>query len=319
MKYKEQIIGVVILCAVFGGMFAVWQFHFKDIFAGYRSDEALRETLERTYQDLVDTFQGYNPEVLIEAWQTQVQPWRDAREERASFFTFGDWYDVEVTPEESRMLKFWYAEESNRMVTELYTRVYERMGGYDRFPQDIRGVFNIQREDDWADGDITIEQVRMNLGYLNFADSLTEFLLAANVTSVETIVNWPRRIPNAFSELLVLQTVGVRFTISARDLTRMLDELRQERRYFSVEAIRVSYPYIAYNVEPQLNVSLLLTQANYRPPADIEPTEAPALETTRRVEREAGPAARRRPVSADEVGPIRRFWIWFRRNVLYIN
>ncbi len=314
MKYKEQIIAVVVLCAVFGGMFAVWQFHFKEIFEGYRSDDAMRETLERTYTQLQETFYGYEPEILIEAWQSQLQPWRNARDERAGYFNFGGWYDIDVTPDESRMLRFWYTEVSNEMVADIYRKVFERMGGYDRFPQDIRQTFHIQREEDWAATDVTMEDVQLNLMYLSFADSLTEFLLDSNVTGVQNIVNWPRRVPAAYSDLLALQTVGLRFTITARDLTQMLDELRLAPRYFTVNRMRITYPYIAYDVEPQLNVAMVLSQANYR-----EPPELPDRPTAADTRPSDAPAARRPATRQAEQGPVRRFWTWFRRNVLYMN
>lgn len=319
MKYQAQIVGILILCVVFGALGAVWQFYFKEIFEGYRRDDELRASLETTLSQLEETFHGYKPEVLIEEWQNKMQPWRNAREERATFFSFGDWYDIDVTPDETRMLKFWYDETSNQMIRELYTRVYERMGDFSRFPQDIRASFNIAREEEWGGRDITWEEARVNLQVLAFAKSVTDFLLENNVTAVRHIEFWPRRTPQQFNELLVLQTLGLHIAIQTRDLVRMFDRLRQEPRYFSVEAMKISYPYIAYAVEPQLDVRLLLTQANYRPPDD-ERLEVAA--------RTAGPGAPSAPARIDrertgralDVQPnmLRRFWTWFRRNVLYM-
>ncbi len=96
----------------------------------------------------------------------------------------------------------------------------------------------------------------------------------------------------------------------------MFDALRQEPRYFSIEAIKISYPYIAYAMEPQLDVQFLLTQANYRAPDD-ERLEMTARTTT------TGTPARvvdRDRTRAIDVQPnmLQRIWIWFRRNILYM-
>jgi len=309
MKYQAQIIGVVALCCVLGAMGAAWQFYFKETFEQYRADDAMREALERSLKQLEETFQGYKPDLLINEWQNKLQPWRNAREERAVYFNFGDWFEIDIVPDETRMLKFWYNEELDKMTMALYRMIYEKMGGYDRFPQDIPGLFNIQRED------VTnMEQVRINLAYMSFATSVTEFLLNANVTHVESIVNWPRRIPSLFSQLLALQTVGLSFTMPARDLARMLDDLRQQPRYFTVEGIKITYPYIAYAAEPQLNVSLLLTQANYRKPPE-EPEGAAAAGAPGRGMAPARPIVAR----PKEPGAFSKAWTWFKRNVLYMN
>ncbi len=313
MKHKEQIIGVVVLVAVFSIMGAAWQFHFKEIFDGYKQDDKLRETLETSYDQLTETFQGYKPELLINEWQNYVQPWRNAREERAGYFNLGDWFEVEFTPDEDRMLKFWYTDESEKMLRDLYMKVYEKMGGYDRFPQNMRAILNVQTAEDWGGRDISPFEIELNLNYLSFGQSLTEFLLDSKMTSVSAISVWPRRVPAMYANLLELQTVGVQCTITAKDLINMLDKLRQEPRYFSVEAIKISYAYIAYNVEPQLNVGLLLTQARYLTPKDE--TEMPVT---------GRPAAGRdttvsRVSATAEPGIFSKAWTWFKRTVLVMN
>lgn len=315
MKNKETIIGLIVVVVVLALMGAAWQFHFKALFQSYKEDDKLRETLEKTYTQLEETFKGYKPELLITEWQNHMQPWRSAREERSTYFNFGDWYDIEFKPDESRMLKFWYTEESEKMLLDLYTKVYQKMGGYDRFPQNIRNIMNVQTSDEWGDKDPDPYEVEINLAYLSFAQSLTDFLLEdAKVTSVSAMSMWPRRAPGAFMGLLGLQTVGLQVTMTAKDLINMLDKLRQEPRYFSVEALKITYPYIAYNVEPQLNVSFLLTQAMYIKPVDEEETAGVVggMATGRQ-------AARPTTTTAEEPGIFSKAWTWFKRTVLVMN
>lgn len=319
MKYKAQIIGVVLLLAVFGAMFGIWQFHFKEIFDGYKEDDRLRDALENTLSQLQENFKGYKPELLIEQWQNQVQPWRDAREERAQYFNFGDWYEIDLVPPEARMLKFWYTEETNKILYDLYRKVYERMGGYDRFPNDLRMKLGVAKEEDWSGRNITWAEVEQNLRQLNFGVRLSTLLLESNVSYVRDIVVWPRRIPEIYDDMLGLQTVGLHVTLAAKDLVKFMDNLLQEPRYFTVDSIKLSYPYIGYQVEPQIEVQLLLTQAKYRPPADdkdpalsadLGAPPAPVTDS----DGGARPGARREPPQ----GALGKFWSWFRRVVLYM-
>jgi hypothetical protein len=213
------------------------------------------------------------------------------------------------------MLKFWYTEESEKMLRDLYTKVYQKMGGYERFPQNIRNIMNVQTSDEWGDKDPAPFEVEINLAYLSFAQSLTNFLLEeAKVTSVSAMSMWPRRAPGAFMGLLGLQTVGLQVTMTAKDLVNMLDKLRQEPRYFSIEALKITYPYIAYNVEPQLNVSFLLTQAMYIKPVDAE--EKPGAVGGMAAGRQA---ARPTTTTVEEPGMFSKAWIWFKQTVLVMN
>lgn len=314
MKYKGQIIGFLLLCAVFGAMFAVWQFYFKEIFDGYKEEERLRVSLEETMAQLQENFQGYKPELLIEAWQNEIQPWRDAREQRGQYFNFGDWYEIDVTPPEERMLKFWYAEESNKQINDLYGKIFNRMGRYDLFPQDIRAKFAIAGEKDWEGRNISWEEVETNLRKLNFGIKLTTLLLEANVSSVRDIVIWSRRVPENYGDMLSMQTVGLHITIAAKDMVKLLESLEQETRYFDVDALRITYPYIAYAVEPQLELQFLLTQANYRQPKDMpEPIATASVDSAG--SRAGGAAGRGR---AAPEGALGKFWSWFKRVVLYM-
>lgn len=319
MKYKAQIIGFLLLLAVFGVMFAVWQFHFKEIFDGYKEDDRMRDALEGTLTQLQENFQGYKPELLIEQWQNQIQPWRDAREERARYFNFGDWYDIDLVPPEARMLKFWYTEETNKKLYDLYVKIYERMGGYDRFPNDLRAKFNVAKEEDWSGRDVTWPEIEQNLRQLNFGINLASLLMESNVTLVRDIVIWPRRVPEGYDDMLGLQTVGLHLSIPAKDLVKFFDNLSQEPRYFTVDGISLSYPYIGYQVEPQIEVQMLLTQANYRKPADEKEPDLTAdggiPQSQQMMNRDADERPRRQEVSQ---GVFAKAWRWFKRVVLYM-
>ena len=98
-------------------------------------------------------------------------------------------------------------------------------------------------------------------------------------------------------------------------------------RYFSVDGMKITYPYIAYNVEPQLQVQMLLTQANYRKAfvegADKEgaaPPGAPGAPGAA----PGGFAALQRPTDVqrapvEEPGVFGKAWKWFKTNVLVMH
>lgn len=331
MKYKAQIVGIIILAIIGGAFYGTWHFFFKELFEGYKQDNALRDSLENTLKQMEDNFGGYKPELLIDEWQGMVQPWRSAREDRSKYFNFGGWYDIDLKQDDDRILKFWYTEESNAMLLELYKKVYEKMGGYEGFPYDLRGMLNVPKEEDWAGQNVTKEQIDLALRNLQFGINLSEYLLKANISSLSNISIWPRRFPEAYQKMLGLQTIGLQFTMNARDLVRFLESLRQENRYFMVDAIRVVYPYISYAGEPQLNVRMLLTQANYRPPQEDRAPGAPGAPGVAAAPgaafggggapmvippREIDPDRMR---EQEEPGALGKFWKWFKRTVLYMN
>lgn len=313
MKYKAQIMGVVVLVAVFGVLLGVWQFYFKEIFEGYKQDDRLRDSLEKTLNQLKEDFQGYKPELLIEEWRSKVQPWRDAREERGRFFNFGDWYQIELVRQESRMLKFWYTDELNKRMSDLYMRITSRIGNFPISQDELRRKLDVS---DKAE-DITWDQVEVNFRKLNFGTRLINWLMDSNVTSIKDIVIWPRRIPENYADMIAVQSVGLHITMTTKDFVKMMDGLRQETRYFTVDNIRISYPYIAWQVEPQLDIELIVSQANYRrPPDPQEPTVSPAARAQAQPEGVSMERRRRREEIEETAG--QKIWRWFRQNILYM-
>ncbi len=260
---KARIIYVLILAAVLSVYVAVYQFYFKEKLALYRQDVQLRDTLEGAYANLQEKFGGAKPEVVVREWRTQIQPWSDAVLDRAKYFNYGDWFiPRETIPTQSTgILKFTYDEMANKMVADLYKRVGEKMGQYDLFPEDIRQQIGIPSLEDLAGVDVTLDQVKEHLSRLTFGIRLCDLLLDAKATSVEKITIWPVR---KEKNLLDYQTAGLAFTIAMKDLTSLFEEtLHTADRYFSIDALKITYPYVGYNVDPELNIEMLLTQGAF--------------------------------------------------------
>ena len=46
MKYKAQVVGIIILAAIGGAFYGTWHFFFQELFEGYKQDSALKNSLE---------------------------------------------------------------------------------------------------------------------------------------------------------------------------------------------------------------------------------------------------------------------------------
>jgi len=334
---KGRIIYAVTLLIVLSAFGAVYQFYLKEKLKKYHEDELLKESLQKTYDSLSETFHNTSPEKLVQIWKFQIQPWNDALEERKSYFTFGDWFQHEAPPKEGVILKVWYEETSNKMIWQLYEKVGEKMSGrYDLFPADVRTTFGVPSIEDWAGQNVTEGIVNEALGRLSYGINVCDMLLAAKASSIRDVIIWPERVDReGYGDLLSLQTLGLSFTMTSKDLVNFLEEnLRLAERYFNVDALRISYDYIAYPTEPHLNVEMLLTQATFKPratapPAGETPEVGPGMPTMgpqemfRQMRR---PGARGpRGMREGEEGPPRepgffgKAWKLFKRYVLYSN
>ena len=55
------------------------------------------------------------------------------------------------------------------------------------------------------------------------------------------------------------RTIGVQFLISVEDLAHFLEFLRISERYYNVEAVRITNPYLLTSPPPPVTVDMLLT------------------------------------------------------------
>lgn len=315
---RGRIIYASVLFSVFAAFGAVYQFYFKARLEAYRKDELFAIELQGTLDGLADTFKETTPDELTRAWRAQIQPWNDAVTERAKFFNLGGWFEHEKPPAESLILKFWYDEQSQKELRKLYQKVGEKMGRYDLFPPDIRENLGIPVLDDWANIDVTERDVNRELARLNFGIKTCELLLDAKVSSLNDVVMWQTAYQSpAYNKLLNLQTTGMSFTITMKNLVALLEEkFRLANRYFTVNGLRITYPYIAINAEPELQVEMLVTQAefvnqqeggNLRQAFDqnVAPRTAPTT---------AAPAP-----SAVPTGFFGKAWKWIKVNIFVTN
>lgn len=335
---RARIISALILFAVLGVFGAVYQFYLKGKLEMYSRDLRMKDNLETAYAGLNSTFKGYKPEVLTKAWVSQVQPWNEALASRGGFFNVDGMYEQEVYPENGPIMRFWFDETTTKEQQDFYQMVAAKMGRYDLVPQDILGALSIPRVSNMSGLPMTRKMMDKALSRLSFGVNMLELVLNADASRIDGIVVWPQRTAN---ELIKIHSAGLSFTITSQNLVRLLEQLRTSDRFYNVEALKVSWPYIAYPTEPQLQVSMVLSLAKYKERATTAELDglasggastsgvggattpmgsAPAFQTPRALfESEGLGSGATGIITPKELSVPAKMWRWFKRNILYTN
>lgn len=318
---RGTLIYIAVMTASFLLFAGVYYFFLQKQLTAYKKDEDLKKAYENALKDLETTFSQTDPQVLIREWRSQVVPWEEALKERAGFFNLSNWTDHEIPPKEGVILKFWYEEQAQKMEKQLYEKVGEKMGRYDLFPQNIRKALGVMTLDEISRMDVTEQLVNRELAKFAFGIKMCELLLDSKVASLDDIVYWPpiQNSPN-FEKLLSFFVFGVRCTMTMKDFVNFVEQkLRLADRYFHINALRIQYPYIAYNVEPYLQIEMVISQANYKPPKEV------GADLQLQYSAQMGGVGMQRRQQAqgtettEQQGFFQKAWKWFKRYILYTN
>ncbi|HOK08404.1 MAG TPA: hypothetical protein PLT82_03525 [Candidatus Hydrogenedens sp.] len=317
---RGTIIYITVLLLSFLLFAGIYYFFLQKQLAEYKKDENLKKNYEAALMDLEQTFSQTDPEVLIREWRAQVVPWEETVKQRSAFFNLSNWTEHEVPPKEGVILKFWYEEQAQKMIKQLYEKVGEKMGRYDLFPQDIRKSLGVPTLDEISRQDVTEQVVNRALAKLAFGIKMCEFLLDSKMASIDDIVFWqPINQAPEFEKLLSFYLFGIRCTMNMKDFVNFVEEkLRLSNRYFNINCIRIQYPYIAYNVEPLLQIEMIISQANYNPPKEV----GADIRLQYQAQMGAGAPGRKgatATTTTEEPGFFGKAWKWFKRNILVMN
>ncbi len=323
---KEQIIFALVILVLLGVCAGVTYFYFWEKLEAYAKDKETETNLLASYDYFRTTFNDIKPKVLIEAIESKIQPWMDARDEWGAVFHMDGWFDRFKPRPEEKFPKFWYDEESSRMLNELRTKILQTQPNL-YFPPDVHALFGVPRLQDWNMQDEVTEAVaRRELAKLSYGITLFERLLDHNVLRIDDISLWEARRDPRYGEWVRLRTAGLAFTMGLKDLVTLLDSFSAEYRFITVDALRITWfrPWW----EPQLSVQMLLTQAVWVPPdkrpqQQAQPAVSAATPGVPGMPAMPGVAARQlegrgRP-QAEEPGVFGRAWKWFKRTFLYMN
>ncbi len=335
---KRRIIGTLLLFTAFGAFGAVYKFYFEEKLQSYKQDQELLARLETTREDMEQFFSYVQPDVLTNSWRAQIQSWDQALNERSRYFNFGEWDEFPEYPGDGPILRFWYQDRVDEMLESYYRMVYEKMGRYDLVP-DVSTAMNIMTIDTWDMMNGDEQYAHRELARLSFAISFMEMLMDHDVSAVSAFSMWPRATAGS-GQLLTRQTVGVQVSMSAQNFIRLVEHMRTSDRYFTIDAMKIAYPYIGYEREPELFIELLITQARFRMPdatdtgitlAADNGASSPGMGQQMLGMGMLGPGgmqqsmfdmnfgAQRNMPPPPEPGMFDRAWRWFKRVVLVTN
>ncbi len=336
MFTKARLVILLILLSVAGVMFGAYKFYFQEKLAGYSRDQKFHDMLSTALKDLNNTFHGTRPEVVTEAWSAQVNPWNDALTQRTGYFSFGNWLEHEAYPKgDAPMIRFWYEDKLGKDFNKFYQDMMKKVPDLRGFPSadQLIGAFNVTMPADWSGVNVTEEMVSKELEKLSFGFAASNLILDAKPTAVYDVRPWPERVSDESKKLLKVRKIGLRFQIKTKELVGFLEKMRTDKRYFTVEAMRITYPYISNPAEPELFVELLVSQAAYAKPsgnflaspASMAPGKTDAKNAFAQSFGGARKVGRSRAREEDaqatgqpqELGTMGKAWKWFRNNILF--
>jgi len=340
MITKARIVGLLIFVGALGIMGAFYKFYLQEKFEAYGRDQKFHDMLATALNDLNTTFHGTRPEVVTGAWSAQVNPWNDALTQRTGYFTFGTWLDHEKYPKgNAPMIRFWYEDKIGKDFTKFYQDALKKAPELRGFPSmdQLIANFGVALPGNWLGLNVTEEMVSEELQKLSFGFAASNLLLDAKPTAVYDVRPWPELQSNEY-KLLKVRRLGLRFQMKAKELVAFLEKLRTEKRYFTVDAMRVTYPYLSNPNEPELFVEMLLSQAAYAKPSgnflassssmasgptDAKNAFAQSFGASRRGmggRRGAGRGGDTGAAGAEaEPGAIGKAWKWFKLKVLFMK
>jgi len=255
---KEHIVIVLVLVAVLAASGAVYQFYFKPRLTIYSQDQERTEVLKSKITNLQNTFSNFAPEAIVSAWNLEVQPWTDAVFVRGAFFAMPDQVLKGDPVPDEMMLKFYYRDESEKLLNALYEKVRTHTP-YCYYPYPTR----FGAPDPEAFPTMNKEQVETSLYLIRLGSYMVDMLLKAKAAEITDVVIWPVRLE--YDNLLSLRTVGLSFRMTMENLVLFIEnDLRTADRYFSVDAISVQNRQLRLPQQPFLEVRMLVSQALFR-------------------------------------------------------
>ena len=122
---KQQIIAIVIVLLLAGGVAAGYQFYFRPAVEKFSKDQQYLEALNDKIAQLKNTFPSGKPEATVEAVRAKIQPWNETIAQRAAQFTLRDFKKIDPLPK-TDVLKEYYEKTAAKTVTDLYTELYAK-------------------------------------------------------------------------------------------------------------------------------------------------------------------------------------------------
>lgn len=255
---KSVIFLTILLIASIAGTYAVYELYVKEKMKALGEHTEQVKQLEARIRTLQDTFSRTQPQVIIDGWRQATQPWAEAVDNRARFFTLGTLVEPVDIPEE--------------VIPKLYYR--------DELPKRIRRL-----EDYALDKNVTLgdtgcgvpantfygegtnpkaAEIKAHFETYDYCAALSRMIVDAGPISVDPLRIWPEEEIKMRSGTIRKRVTGITMRTTAEPLVKFLDRLSQSDRYFKVDELRISNTSLR-EVNPVLSVDMLLTQAAFEP------------------------------------------------------
>lgn len=267
---KEYIMALSALIAVLGAVGGGYQFYYRERQAEYQKNIQDEKKLGDVLTGLEMFFDWCPPEDLIKAVNGEVNPMVEELHRRASFYQVSDLREIQPIPD-GKMLGFYYREEFDRIFAEFRQQV---LASYPTcYYPDI--TFGAPRPDEFTGMEVLKEDVQKALQKITFGLNMMRLLMQSKALYITDVQLWPPRVTEArlFSEF----TVGFSFAMMTKDLVAFLDKLRDgevlgQERYVTVNALSVQNKYMRWQVEPPIEVQMVITfiHANVDENAEVE-------------------------------------------------
>ncbi len=258
---KSVILLTLLLVGSIAGTYAVYELYVKQRMRELGEHNEQEKQLQARITELEETFFRTKPETVLSVWRSQIQPWADAVDRRADFYTLGEIpLSVEIPEEERDLAKWYYKKVQPKMVRELETKAWE--SGVDL--PDV--TFGTPDPNSYGQGDDPPPtEISRHLARFEFGKSIAELLIDAGVKNVRAIEIWPERVEiSGRSGDVNSRTTGLSFAIPMQNFAVFIDKLSQNDRYYEVKALQLTNTRLR-DPNANLNVQMVLAQAYYAP------------------------------------------------------
>ena len=258
---REYIFTIVIFLVLVVLAVAVHRFYFREASKDLQKNELTLKELEARFKTLEDTFSKTKPDEVIKAWRGEVEPWRSAVNVRIPFFRMKDAFEFNTIPE-GTIPRFYYETEYDRMIREIEAEIYGRNPPPESLPYDF-----IAREastpDTYMSGrsETSKEDIEKDLRSIAYSGYVLRTLLDLGFSRIDQLEAWPPR--NEYGGMIEMWTLGLSTRMTIRELVECLERMQKSDHYLTVNAIRITNPYLLWPADPFLQVNMLITQGQF--------------------------------------------------------
>ncbi len=305
---KSAIFLTLLLVASIAGTYAVYELYVKDRMRELVEHTEQKKQLATRIQTLEATFLKTEPQVVLDAWRTSTQPWSEAVDGRARFFTMGSLVDKVEIPEEV-LPKLYYKDEMPKRIKKLDDYALDKQVTV------VDVNCGAPAANSFGAGtNPKKEEIANIIEKYDYCAAITKMLIDAKPILLQPLSIWLEEEIKLKSGKVIKRTTGISMQIRIQALTKFLDDLAQNERYFRVEELRMTNADLQQQ-DPMLNVEMVLSQAYFMPSKKAAAASADgSSQVNQRLNNVFGAGATPRRATGNE--QERTWWQNFRRTWL---